>query len=140
MKNILLLFTNWEEGYWNTAKRAKYPNCSFKARMEAHKFRRHCPRPGIGVYTAFKTRDLSHLNSVYLKITGMAFEGNTVYFDIEPIKESKMKGSEFERMLPVWRRYANRLFGIIDAKTILEIIKTVESPPKPWVELIGMKK
>lgn len=139
---VLLLYTHWQQDYWEKPKEAPYPRRSYKELPEWNRLANNCPLPALGVYIRGKVRgvyrDYTNCLFVYLKVVGMRFDKDTEqpYFHVEPIGKSSTPSRNLLEQFP-----ATGLFLAVDRTNILETLKALgEEPPKEWIELMGVKE
>lgn len=132
----ILLFTDWEKGFWTIWREAPYPKKSYTDLSGWDELRKKCPLPGVGIYSKFKKHNLLEDSFVYLRITGMEYDPETLKptFFFEPIKEADTKSISLINRMSSHHR---RLFSAIKSDELLHILKGLnESPPREWVELL----
>ena len=135
MKKALLLFTDWEKGYWNTAKQATYLRISPKKLPAWDELKKTCPLPGLGIYSLLSIQSLREQNFVYLKINSMEYKEKILFINFEPIKESKIKSKDLEESIPAEYRQLTRLFCAMEKEEMLDILNKLDKPPKEWLGL-----
>ncbi len=140
MKKVILLYTDWEEKYWEFPKEAPYPGREYTQLPEWDETKKNLPLPGLGIYSKFKKQDLSEDPFVYIRVDGMRYDENSKqpYFSFTRIERSKTKSFNLSKILP---SEAKKLFSGIDAENLMEYLTQIgETPPKEWMDLIELKE
>ena len=140
MKEVLILATGWSNDYWEVDKEAPYLKTKHTDLREWDSFSKNCPLPGIGRYIKQKGNDFSPYPFIYLKITGMRFDLNTLqpYFEFKAIAKSRTESRKLEQNLPSDKR---KLFSAIKFENLIKILGNIgEEPPEEWEKLIKVKK
>jgi hypothetical protein len=140
MKKAILLFTDWEKGYWESSKEAPYTRRKYTDMHEWNHLKSELPLPGLGIYGNFKKQDLSREPFVYLRIDGMRYDDDSKqpYFSFTPIKPTKIESIQLTRNLPP---ELQKLFVAIDVNTLMTILNEIgETPPSEWMNLIELRE
>jgi len=131
-KSVLVLYTAWQQDYWEKGKEAPYRKRSFEELSNWNELEKSLPIPGIGVYMRQREKDYRQRNFVYLRIKGMRYgELREPYFDFEPIRRGEQTSAALLDKIG-----QHKLFESHPVDQLIEILKELgEEPPSDWLRL-----